>query len=283
VDVDRMVLSGFSAGGHLASLYSSLCEERHSCPAGQVLHFPFLEKGAKIFCSEVGAAFNALEDYDACFPTALADGATVPTILYHASGDPVVPTVQMTDFVTALAGQNAEYEYYEVEDGGHYLVPFSQVASVSGGKLESSGNYASLIERALTLPAPACVRCDNVPTAWMLDNAQTCDEAKWHITNKCSEDPWWETMGYCRASCYDAGRGYLGEVCCPPRLTSNCIECSDDLTPWMATNGKTCGDMPDTIAAKCTRDDWWISNNFCQQTCFDADRGYEGITCCAGE
>lgn len=56
VDVDQIVLSGFSAGGHLASLYSTTCVERGSCPRGQVLHFPFLEKGSKIFCSEVGSA-----------------------------------------------------------------------------------------------------------------------------------------------------------------------------------------------------------------------------------
>merc|ERR1712176_1687145 len=189
----------------------------------------------------------------------------------------------MTEFVTALAEKDAAYEYYEVDGGGHYLVPFSQVASASGGVLESSGNYASLIERVLALPAPDCVRCDDIPTEWMFNNAQTCDEAEWHITNKCMEDSWWETMGYCRSSCHDAGRAYLGEKCCPPRPASDCTVCSDDRTPWMETNGKMCGDMPDTIATKCMEDGWWISNNFCQQSCFDAGRGYEGITCCATE
>ena len=61
VDANQIVFSGFSAGGHLASLYSSLCGAQIACPTGQVLHFPFMEKGSKIFCSEVGMAFNALE------------------------------------------------------------------------------------------------------------------------------------------------------------------------------------------------------------------------------
>lgn len=87
VDANQIVFSGLSAGGHLASLYSSLCGAQIACPTGQVLHFPFMEKGSKIFCSEVGMAFNALEVYDACFPTALVDEATPPTLLYHASVD----------------------------------------------------------------------------------------------------------------------------------------------------------------------------------------------------
>jgi len=277
----NVVLSGFSAGGHLASLYSSLCNARSSaCPAGQVLHFPFMEKGSKIFCSEVGTSFNALQDYDDCFPTVLVDEATPPTILYHSSGDPIVPTSEMTDFVYALGQQGTSYEYYEVlEGGGHYLVPFSQVAAVSNGVLDPSGDYASLIERALMLPNPSCVRCDDIATPWMEDNGKSCDVTTWLITNKCVEDDQWVTNGYCRSSCYDAGRGYANEVCCPPPTPpSSCTECSDDATPWMENNAKTCATS--ALETNCNENGWWVSNAYCQLSCFAAGRGYEGIDCC---
>ena len=65
----------------MAALYSSVCEKRGSCPRAQVLHFPFLEKGVKIFCSDVGTAFSNQQDYDTCFPTALVDKGTPPTIV----------------------------------------------------------------------------------------------------------------------------------------------------------------------------------------------------------
>jgi len=253
-----------------------------SCPRAQVLHFPFLESGAKIFCSDVGSAFANLEEFDSCFPTTMVDAATPPTILYHASGDAIVPTVQMTDFVSALDDQGTPYEYYEVSGGGHYLVPFGEVAAISGGVLdENHGNYAMFIDRALALPAPTCTRCDDIPTQWMMDNGKSCDDAAWHIDRKCAGDPTWNSKGYCRTSCYEAGRGYLGEMCCLASFPEEeCTECSNDRTPWMVSNDETCETSPGTIETKCRDDDWWVNKNYCQQTCFDAGRGYDGISCC---
>lgn len=173
--------------------------------------------------------------------------------------------------------QGTSNEYYEVEGGGHYLVPFERVAAVRDGVLDPSGNYASLIERALMLSNPtSCVQCDNVATPWMDENYKTCDATKWLISSKCVDDPNWVTNGYCRLSCYDAGKGYdANQVCCPP-----CTECTDEKTPWMANNEKTCATSPDTIETNCYENGWWASNNYCQQSCFDAGRGYEGIECC---
>eukprot|EP00546_Thalassionema_frauenfeldii_P015028 CAMPEP_0178914700 /NCGR_PEP_ID=MMETSP0786-20121207/11585_1 /TAXON_ID=186022 /ORGANISM="Thalassionema frauenfeldii, Strain CCMP 1798" /LENGTH=387 /DNA_ID=CAMNT_0020587665 /DNA_START=195 /DNA_END=1355 /DNA_ORIENTATION=+ len=232
VDPDQIVLSGFSAGGHLASLYSSLCDARASCPRAQVLHFPFLEKGAQIFCSDIGSAFSNLEEFYECYPTELADAAMPPTVLYHASGDTLVPTAQMTDFISAIEEQSTGYEYYEVPGGGHFLVPFSQVAAISEELLDESDDYSSLIDRALGLSIPDCVRCDDKPTTWMINNSKDCFTADWHITNKCVDDPAWVSAGYCRSSCFDAGRGYPGETCCLISDEPACTECSNNPTPW---------------------------------------------------
>ena len=285
VDVSNIVISGFSAGGHLAALYSSICEERGSCPRAQVLHFPFLEKGAKIFCSDVGTAFSNQQDYDACFPTALVDKGTPPTIVYHATGDPIVPTTEMTNFVTALTNEEISHEYYSVDGGGHYLVPFDQVAAVSDGRLDVNGNYASLIDRALNLPLPVCVRCTDTPSQYMSDNGISCDqENSWHIANNCVDTPYWHTSGFCRASCYAAGRGYPGEVCCPKMEDDepSCTECVDVLTPWMINNQQTCESMPISIQTNCRDNNWWNANKYCQKTCYLAGRGYDdGVECCA--
>ena len=282
IDTSQIVLSGFSAGGHLAVLYSSICERKDLCPRAQVLHFPFLEKGSKLFCSDVGTAFLNTQDYDDCNPTSLVDAAAPPTVLYHAEGDTIVPTNQMTDLITALGEENTAYEYYEVPNGGHYLVPFSQVAAISGGNLTSTGTYASLVDRALNLPTPSCVRCDNIPTNWMTNNDKTCDNSSWHINNKCNDDTNWVVEGYCRASCFEAGRGYPNEICCPKKevVVEECTECTDTPTPWMLNNGKTCNDSTSSLESNCNSTPWWTSNSYCQKSCYDTGRGYDGVVCC---
>ena len=68
INPGQVVISGFSAGGHLAALYSSICrEDGRPCPQAQVLHYPYLKTGAKIFCSDVGSTYDNLEDYLSAF------------------------------------------------------------------------------------------------------------------------------------------------------------------------------------------------------------------------
>merc|ERR1719276_665987 len=51
-----IVMVGFSAGGHLAAHYSTTCA-LNACPAGVLLHFPWLETGAKVACGEAGKPY----------------------------------------------------------------------------------------------------------------------------------------------------------------------------------------------------------------------------------
>jgi len=280
IDSGRIVIAGFSAGGHLAAWYGITCTKRGSCPAAMVLHFPFLTKGSQIACSAVGVPFANMEawEYEGCSPTASLDAATPPTILYHASGDTIVSTLEMTEFVSSLAEQGVSHEYYEVPQGGHYLVPYPKVAAVSNGALDGvNGTYADLVQRALLLSPPACVRCDDVPTQWMMRMDKTCSTASWHIENKCVDDVFWAKGGYCRSSCYDAGRGYVGETCCPPSMVKQCKECDDVPTQWMENNGRACNEVRNL---KCHENRRWVRMGFCRKSCFDAGRGYNGDTCC---
>ena len=244
------------------------------------MSFPFLSKGAQIFCSDVGAPFLNQQDYDACYPTALVDAATPPTILYHAEDDPIVPTAQMLDFVASLQEQGTPYEYYEIPCGGHFLAPFAQVAAVSEGVLDASGSYASFVDRALQLDTPGCVRCDDEPTQWMINNDKDCSTSNWLINNKCSSNSHWTSQAYCRLSCFQAGRGYDGELCCAVKEPVEvCNECTDIPTPWMVANAKTCANSG-SIVTKCSQDSWWVTNKYCEQSCFELGNGYAGSRCC---
>merc|ERR1712176_1478093 len=76
------------------------------------------------------------------------------------------------------------------------------------------------------------------------------------------------------------------EVSPTPAPTSEqetCIECSNDVTPKMPQNGKTCEDLSDNkLRDKCNTSKY-INNNYCQLSCYLAlheDDGYEGVVCC---
>ena len=309
VDITNIVLAGFDSGAHLAALYTSRCEKRGSCPTAQVLHFPLLEIGAKIFCTHVGSDFTIQQDYDACFPTALVDAATPPTVIYHHEDDPVVSTMEISNFVTSLMNEGVSYEYYsvprltgyEVPTGGHHLVPFHQVAAVSDGRLDgTTGDYSSLIERAINLPPPACVRCTDIGSQYMSDNGITCSEmGEGRLQSKCSLEKYWFTSGFCRYSCYMAGKGYPGDVCCSKEdeqvveesmevasveASSMCSQCTDLLTPWMTANHETCKTSLENFSSRCRGNPKWRRNSYCQNSCYHAGLGYDdGVECCLTE
>jgi len=278
VDPSAVVAAGFSAGGHLAALYAMRCVGPSSCPNAMVLHFPFLETGAKIFCTTIGGAFANSGLYESCFPTALVDGAAPPTVLYHANGDTVVPTQEIIDFRESLSNQGVPNEYYEVPGGGHYLVPFDQVADVSGGVFRDGDDYSSLVARALALPPPSCTRCDDEVPNFMTQNGQTCESGTWAIANKCNSDAFWTARGYCRNSCHKAERGYEGDNCCLSQ--ESCISCSDVPSPWMEGKDHTCEEGRWYIRNNCNTNASWEENVYCRQSCFSAGLGYDGDICC---
>ena len=55
----------------------------------------------------------------------------------------------------------------------------------------------------------------------MPGQGRTCEGWLWAHTNRCNSFASWQTQRYCQRSCYFAGNGYAGDVCCaspPPAL-----------------------------------------------------------------
>jgi len=62
-------------------------------------------------------------------------------------------------------------------------------------------------------PTPACIICDDVETTWMTNNGKDCTTSDL-IDSKCNKDTQWIANKFCQLSCYNAGYGYPGDVCC---------------------------------------------------------------------
>jgi len=61
----------------------------------------------------------------------------------------------------------------------------------------------------------------------------------------------------------------------------SCVQCSDEVTPWMRNNTKTCASWPAT-ADRCNTT-YWLDNQFCAQTCAENGLAYNGTNCCVEE
>lgn len=60
--------------------------------------------------------------------------------------------------------------------------------------------------------------------------------------------------------------------------SSSSSSCTDEVSSWMADNGKTCS-WAWGLANKCNKDATWTSAKTCQQSCYDAGAGYSGDNC----
>jgi len=66
----------------------------------------------------------------------------------------------------------------------------------------------------------------------------------------------------------------------PNSPVEDCIECSDEGSPWMVDNNRVCGTNQNQLATKCNLSNWWRNNKYCQLSCFKVDNGYDGDNCC---
>jgi len=64
------------------------------------------------------------------------------------------------------------------------------------------------------LPTPVpCIVCDDVETPRMTSTGRDCTRTNL-VNTKCNKSNFWITNKWCRLSCYNAGNGYPGDVCC---------------------------------------------------------------------
>jgi len=59
-----------------------------------------------------------------------------------------------------------------------------------------------------------CIVCDDRETKWQANNGYDCATDTTRMNNKCNKDSKWTANKYCQLSCYNAGNGYPGDVCC---------------------------------------------------------------------
>jgi len=68
-------------------------------------------------------------------------------------------------------------------------------------------------------PENQCIECDDEETKGMKDNGKDCTTIK--ISNKCNLNDKWVKNKFCQLSCYNAGLGYDGDVCCNGNTRKN--------------------------------------------------------------
>ncbi len=151
VDTEKIIVMGFSAGGHLAASYGVFwnepwlaekiqCETSFLEPNGLVLCYPVISSKDEI--AHQGSIKNLLgESYEELKEQmSLEDrvGKQTPkTFLWHTFTDEVVPFWNSFRFVEALGKEGIPVEYHLYPKGGHGLsLAKEQTAGVDGRGVE---------------------------------------------------------------------------------------------------------------------------------------------------
>mmetsp|Transcript_26564 Transcript_26564/g.54008 ORF Transcript_26564/g.54008 Transcript_26564/m.54008 type:complete len:116 (-) Transcript_26564:1154-1501(-) len=66
----------------------------------------------------------------------------------------------------------------------------------------------------------------------------------------------------------------------PSTFGQDCIVCTNIPTKGMLSKNKECTATRVSKGKKCVDSPNWITNGYCQQSCYDAGRGYDDILCC---
>jgi len=134
-----------------------------------------------------------------------------------------------------------------------------------------SNNYKTCLPDGYTSDNTLCNK------TWLPRGAQKNCVALW---GQCTSDP----NSCCGpAKCY----GDNNYAACVPDNTATseptpqpCVVCTDVATPKMDKKGEKCGDKPKTLQKNCNGKSKWINKNWCQLSCYNAGKGYEGDVCC---
>ncbi len=105
VDVDRIAVCGFSAGGHLAASAATMAEHR---PAAAILGYPVIR--ADISCACAPGIPSPLDH---------VDENTCPCFLFAARDDECVPVISSIDFQQALYRYGVQFEAHIYSRGNH--------------------------------------------------------------------------------------------------------------------------------------------------------------------
>lgn len=148
VDAEKIIVMGFSAGGHLAASYGvfwneSWLTEKMQCdkqllkPNGLVLCYPVISSKEKIAHQDsiknlLGESYPEMKEQ-----VSLEDKVgkhTPKTFLWHTFTDPVVPFWNSFRFAEALGKAGVPMEYHLYPQGGHGLSLANEQTANEEGK-----------------------------------------------------------------------------------------------------------------------------------------------------
>ncbi|MHA8137780.1 lp_1002 family arylesterase [Lactobacillaceae bacterium Scapto_B20] len=130
VDPNRIVISGFSIGGLVVSLYNNLYDEpklieqtnaksaQELKPAATILGYPVIDLKLGFPKDQNKIENWVTHDYE----VAAENGVTktnVPTFIWHTADDPFVPSINAIKYAEALAKQQIDYELHIFHHGRH--------------------------------------------------------------------------------------------------------------------------------------------------------------------
>ncbi|MCD7737024.1 MAG: alpha/beta hydrolase [Lachnospiraceae bacterium] len=150
IDEDKIVISGFSAGGHLAANYGLFwnrdflaealdTESARLQPSALILGYPVISSGAFAhegsFRNLLGADYEAKKDELSLEKNAASlAGAQVPrTFVWHTWEDDVVPVQNSLLLVNELVRHHVPVEFHLFEKGGHGLSLANRLTGSTGG------------------------------------------------------------------------------------------------------------------------------------------------------
>lgn len=164
IDENKIVLMGFSAGGHLVASYSCFwtreflskelgCEKEMLKPNGLVLAYPVITSGEYAhrgsFVHLLGERYDELVDDMSLENQVTEDNP--PTFLWHTYTDPSVPVENSLMFTHALKEKGISAELHIYSEGGHGLSLANSLTAVCDEQIvPSCQNWIELVHNWLT-------------------------------------------------------------------------------------------------------------------------------------
>lgn len=166
IDPEKIVIAGFSAGGHLCASLGTLwdepllekvlgekypgCGEKLWKPNGMILSYPVITMGE--FTHEESRKLLLGENFSGEMVQELSlenrvSEKTVPTFLWHTWEDDAVPVENSLQFATALRKNHIPFEMHIYETGGHGLSLCDE--TVNDGTREFPKDNAGWIDLAV--------------------------------------------------------------------------------------------------------------------------------------
>ena len=148
IDENRIVVMGFSAGGHLAASYSCFwtkdilsntlgCNKALLKPNGLILSYPVISSGAYAhrgsFVHLLGDKYDELVEEMSLENQVTEDNP--PTFLWHTVTDNVVPVENSLLFTKALKDRNISAELHLFSEGCHGLSLANEFTAVNDSQI----------------------------------------------------------------------------------------------------------------------------------------------------